>query len=130
MPDPVLIILHQEHSTPGRVGQALKSRGFVLDIRRPRLGDALPAEGEVFPVQAFRYGPCAYAIQFHPEVTHAMMCRWTTRGHERLALPGAKPRVAHFEDRAVHDFSIRAWLTSFLDHWTSQDLPDRVEAAE
>ena len=93
-------------------------------------GAALIAEGEVFPVQAFRYGPCAYAIQFHPEVTHAMMCRWTTRGHERLALPGAKPRVAHFEDRAVHDFSIRAWLTSFLDHWTSQDLSQRAEAAE
>src|SRR5260370_37541848 len=43
MPDPVLIILHQEHSTPGRVGQALKSRGYALDVRRPRLGEPLPA---------------------------------------------------------------------------------------
>src|SRR5712691_869111 len=42
MPDPVLIILHQEHSTPGRVGQALKHRGYALDIRRPRLGEPLP----------------------------------------------------------------------------------------
>jgi GMP synthase (glutamine-hydrolysing) len=39
---PVLIVLHQESSTPGRVGNALRSLGHVLDIRRPRFGDALP----------------------------------------------------------------------------------------
>ncbi|MGA7972017.1 MAG: glutamine amidotransferase, partial [Pseudolabrys sp.] len=39
---PVLIILHQEHSSPGRVGQALSQRGYPLDIRRPRFGDPLP----------------------------------------------------------------------------------------
>src|SRR5262249_50101419 len=36
--------------------------------------------------------PYGIALQFHPEVTHAMMHRWTTTGHERMALPGAKPR--------------------------------------
>jgi GMP synthase (glutamine-hydrolysing) len=223
---PVLIILHQEHSTPGRVGQAFRERGYTLDIRRPRFGDPLPetleqhtgavifggpmsandeedyvrqevewlavplreckpflgiclgaqmlvrqlggrvfthpgghveigyypvrptasglavcegwpshvyqwhregfdlppnstllAEGDMFPVQAFRAGPCAFGIQFHPEVTHAMMCRWTTRGHERMSLPGAKPRRAHFEDRAVHDHAVRNWLAAFVDYW-------------
>ena len=39
---PVLIILHQESSTPGRIGNALRSLGYRLDIRRPRFGDALP----------------------------------------------------------------------------------------
>src|ERR1700754_824248 len=39
---PVLIILHQEPSTPGRVGNALRALGYRLDIRRPRFGDALP----------------------------------------------------------------------------------------
>jgi GMP synthase (glutamine-hydrolysing) len=39
---PVLIVLHQEHSTPGRVGYALRQRGYPLDIRRPRFGDSLP----------------------------------------------------------------------------------------
>ena len=39
---PVLIVLHQEHSTPGRVGNALRSRGFPLDIRRPRFDEPLP----------------------------------------------------------------------------------------
>lgn len=47
MPDlvkpPVLIVLHQEHSTPGRVGLRLAERGYALDIRRPRFGDPLPA---------------------------------------------------------------------------------------
>ena len=39
---PVLIILHQETSTPGRVGNALRALGHTLDIRRPRFGDRLP----------------------------------------------------------------------------------------
>lgn len=39
---PVLIVLHQEHSTPGRVGQRLMQRGYPLDLRRPPLGDRLP----------------------------------------------------------------------------------------
>jgi GMP synthase (glutamine-hydrolysing) len=39
---PVLIVLHQEISTPGRVGNALRALGHRLDIRRPRFGDPLP----------------------------------------------------------------------------------------
>src|SRR5215470_6452893 len=39
---PVLLVLHQELSTPGRVGHYLAKRGFPLDIRRPRFGDPLP----------------------------------------------------------------------------------------
>jgi GMP synthase (glutamine-hydrolysing) len=46
-----------------------------------------------------------------------MMHRWTTTGHERLAMPGAKPRHTHFDDRAVYDFSARAWLKVFLQRW-------------
>jgi GMP synthase (glutamine-hydrolysing) len=225
MTKPVLIVLHQEHSSPGRVGQALVRLGFPLDIRRPRFDDPLPetmenhsaavifggpqsandtedfvkreidwigvplrdnkpylgiclgaqmmarhlgsrvyshpqghaevgyypirptpaglkvcetwpdhvyqwhregfelpagaellAEGDAFSVQAFRYGS-GYALQFHPEVTHAMMCRWTVRGHARMELPGAKPRAAHFADRAVHDLAARNWLAAFLNRW-------------
>jgi GMP synthase (glutamine-hydrolysing) len=222
---PVLIVLHQEHSTPGRIGQALRARGHALDIRRPRFDDPLPdtlaahagavifggpqsandpdhfirreidwiavplkenkpflgvclgaqmlahqlgarvylhphghaevgyypirptaagravceawpdhvyqwhregfdlprdaellAEGDCFPVQAFRSGS-GYALQFHMDVTHAMMCRWTTRGHERMQMPNAQPRDAHFEGRLLHDGACRAWLDAFLDHW-------------
>jgi GMP synthase (glutamine-hydrolysing) len=226
MTKPVLLILHQEHSTPGRVGHHFKARGIPMDVRRPRFGEPLPdtlaghagvvvfggpmsandpddfvrneidwlavplkeekpllgiclgaqmlarhlgasvgarpdgqaeigyypiqptgeglsacpawpshvyqwhregidlphgarllARGDLFEVQAFAYGPAAFGIQFHAEVTHAMMCRWTTRGHERLSLPGAKSRLEHFADRPVYDAGIRTWLADFLDRW-------------
>ncbi len=229
MKRPILTVLHQENSNPGRVGRALRDLGFELDIRRPRFGDPLPetlakhsgavifggpqsansdedfirkeidwisvplkegkpflgiclgaqmlarhlgarvyshpeghaevgyypirptehghevctpwpdhvyqwhregfdqpcgtallAEGDAFPVQAFRYNGAAYALQFHPDVTHAMMCRWTTRGHERMKLPGAKPRAEHFADRAVHDLAARTWLASFMKRWVGK----------
>jgi GMP synthase (glutamine-hydrolysing) len=233
----VLIVLHQEVSSPGRIGYSLRRRGYVLDVRRPRYGDPLPetlenhagavifggpmsandqddfirreidwlavplkegkpylgiclgaqmlahhlgarvykhaeghaeigyypirptatghdvatpwpdhvyqwhregfdlprgsvllAEGDLFPVQAFRYNGAAYALQFHVDVTHAMMCRWTTRGHERMALPGAKPRAEHFKDRAVHDGAAMAWLARFLDCWLKPPAPQRIAA--
>jgi GMP synthase (glutamine-hydrolysing) len=85
--------------------------GFDL----PR-GAELLAEGDTFEVQAIRHGS-GYALQFHPDVTHAMMHRWTTRGHDRMELPGARPRDTHFADRAVYDYSARAWLSVFLERW-------------
>jgi GMP synthase (glutamine-hydrolysing) len=227
---PVLLVLHQELSTPGRVGHYLAQRGIPVDIRRPRCGDPLPAtlaehagavifggpqsandadefirreiewiavplaeekpflgiclgaqmlakhlgarvsthpegkaevgyypirvtehahavcgdwpgyvyqwhregfelphgakllaEGDIFQVQALRYGPDAYGVQFHAEVTHAMMCRWTTRGHARMELPGAKQRAAHFAERPLYDPPIRTWLATFLDRWLAGD---------
>ena len=93
------------------------------------LGGELLAEGDSFPVQAFRYGGPAYALQFHPDVTHAMMCRWTTRGHERTLLPNAKPRIAHFADRAVYDPAGRAWLAAFLNHWLGKSVPEQSRAS-
>jgi GMP synthase (glutamine-hydrolysing) len=233
----ILIVLHQEHSSPGRVGQVLTMLGYPLDIRRPRYGDPLPAhmhdhagavifggpmsandpdefigreidwikvplreakpflgiclgaqmlarhlgapvyghpdghaeigyyairpteagraicpvwpdhvyqwhregfglpdgavklaEGDTFANQAFQYGN-AYGLQFHVDVTHAMMCRWTVRGHARMELPGAKPRAAHFLDRAVHDGAAQAWLAEFINYWLADAEPCR-EAAE
>ena len=236
---PVLVVLHQETSTPGRIGNALRALGHPLDIRRPRFGDALPetldhhagavifggpmsandpdefvrreidwiavplaeqrpflgvclgaqmlakqlgarvaphpegraeigyypirptsdglkicphwpdhvyhwhregfelpsgsellAEGGDFPVQAFRTLNC-FGLQFHPDVTYAMMHRWTTRGAARLELPGACPPHQHFADRARYDVVERAWLKRFLERWLSL-MPASVmsEAAE
>ena len=231
---PVLIVLHQEHSTPGRIGNALRQLGYPLDVRRPRFGDPLPqsmaehaaavifggpmsandedefirreigwigvplkehkpflgiclgaqmcarylggrvfrhphghaeigyypirpteaglaavsvwpecvyqwhregfdlpsgaellAEGDTFEVQAIRYDR-AFALQFHPDVTHAMIHKWTARGHERMLLPGARPRETHFADRAVYDYSARAWLNLFLQRWLASDSKDDV----
>lgn len=235
---PVLLILHQEHSSPGRVGQVLSKLGYPLDIRRPRFGDPLPetmdehagaaifggpqsandeedfikreidwigvplrdnkpylgiclgaqmmahhlggrvyphpqghaqvgyypirptqaglkvcpewpdhvyqwhregfelpaggellAEGDdAFSVQAFRYG-IGYALQFHPEVTHAMMYRWLVRGAHRMELPGTKQRHEHIADRAVHDYASRNWLAAFINHWIGRKQPQQAADA-
>jgi GMP synthase (glutamine-hydrolysing) len=228
---PILIVLHQEHSTPGRVGHRLVSRGHPLDIRRPRFGDVLPdtlaghagavifggpmsvndgdaylkhetewigvalgegapflglclgaqmlalhlgaavgphadghievgwfgltateagrrlldwpqrvhqfhregfglpvgatllAEGaaETFPNQAFAYGPAAFAIQFHIELTTAMVNRWTARIGERAKAPGGQAAALHFEGRALHDWQTAAFLDGFIDLWLARD---------
>lgn len=238
-PQPVLIVLHQETSTPGRIGNALQALGHPLDIRRPRFGDELPltleahagamifggpmsandsdeyirreidwiavplleqrpylgiclgaqmlamqlgarvaphredrvevgyypirptraglkvcpdwpdqvyhwhregfelpsgaellAEGGDFPVQAIRSGH-AFGFQFHPDVTNAMMHRWTVRAAAGLELPGACPRHQHFAERARCDVLERAWLKHFLDDWLSRvPVPMLAEAAE
>ena len=39
---PALIVLHQENSNPGHIGQWLVRNGFPLDIRKPRFGEPLP----------------------------------------------------------------------------------------
>src|SRR5262245_17905380 len=39
---PVLIVLHQESSRPGRIGNVLRELAHSLAIRRPRFGDPLP----------------------------------------------------------------------------------------
>ena len=75
------------------------------------------AQGEMFPEQAFVMGHNAYALQFHPEVTYAMMCRWTTRAHERMAMPGARKRHEHLAGWYRYDRAVHHWIDGFLDHW-------------
>ena len=228
-PPAVLLVVHQETSTPGRIGVKLKRRGYRLDVRRPCLGQPLPedlagyagvvvfggpmsandcgqldfiryeidwisrplaqsvpylgvclgaqmlarhlggsvaphpqgraeigyyevrptaagaefgpwpeqvyqwhregfslpagavllAEGDDFPNQAMRYGDTAFGLQFHPEVTLAMMHRWTVRAAHRFTLPGAQDRAAHLEGRLIHDDAVDRWLDGFLDGWLS-----------
>jgi GMP synthase (glutamine-hydrolysing) len=221
----ILVVLHQEHSTAGRVGRLLRERGYELDIRRPRFDEALPktldehdgaiifggpmsandddawirreidwigvplreekpflgiclgaqmmvrhlggkvaphrdghveigywpirpttsgralmdwpshvyhwhregfehvagldllARGDTFENQAIRCGRAGFGIQFHPEVTHLMLCRWTMGGHEKLDAPGAQDRATQIANRFQHDAAIQAWLAAFLDLW-------------
>jgi len=39
---PILLVVHQKHSNPGRVGGMLRARGYALDRRCPLHGDPLP----------------------------------------------------------------------------------------
>jgi GMP synthase (glutamine-hydrolysing) len=80
-------------------------------------GAELLAEGDDFPNQAYRYGEAAYGIQFHPEVTRAMMHRWTVRASHRFSLPGAQHRAEQLDGNLVHDGPVAKWLDAFLSKW-------------
>lgn len=75
------------------------------------------ARGQTYPNQAFRYGDRAFALQFHCELTLAMMCKWTVKGAERMVMPGAQQRKQHLEGRLVHDAAVKNWCDNFLDLW-------------
>lgn len=96
---------------PGMVYQWHRE-GFSLPS-----GAQLLAVGEHYENQAMRVGSNAYGIQFHAELTFAMVCRWTVRGAHRFGLHGAQGRKDHLEGRYLHDAAVKAWLIDFLDHW-------------
>jgi GMP synthase (glutamine-hydrolysing) len=96
--------------------------GFEL----PR-GAELLAEGDDFPMQAYRFDN-AFGFQFHPDVTIRMMHCWTARGN--MDLPGARPRHEHFAERAVHDVIERAWLSNFMADWLAREPMPMAQAAE
>jgi GMP synthase (glutamine-hydrolysing) len=75
------------------------------------------ARGEHFENQAFRYGPSAYGIQFHPEVTRLSMHRWVVTGAHRFSLPHAQPAPEHLAGNLIHDASVKQWLSQFLERW-------------
>jgi GMP synthase (glutamine-hydrolysing) len=75
------------------------------------------AEGEVFEHQAFRYGRCAFGMQFHPEITLAMIHRWTVSAASRLTQPGAQRAAEHVRAHTLYGARLRAWTFSFLERW-------------
>ncbi len=80
-------------------------------------GAELLATGEAFHNQAFRYGARAYGLQFHPEVSPAVMRRWLDQAGHMLVAPGAHPRERQLADAARHDRPLKAWLEGFLERW-------------
>jgi GMP synthase (glutamine-hydrolysing) len=86
--------------------------GFTLADGAVRL-----AEGPVFPNQAFRYGGSAFGVQFHPEITLAMIHRWTVRAAARLSQPGAQQPADHINAHTLHGAKLRAWTFGFLKNW-------------
>jgi GMP synthase (glutamine-hydrolysing) len=101
--------------------------GFALPA-----GSVLLARGDTFPNQAFSYGGTAYGLQFHIELTNAMVGRWTRRIAERPKAPGAQDAAEHFTGRALHDWKTALFLERFIDCWLGSDprgVPAR-QAAE
>ncbi len=102
---------------PGHVYQWHRE-GFDLPC-----GSTLLAKGQDFEAQAFRYRANAYGFQFHPEVTFAIMCRWSLLTRERLTEPGARPRHRHLEGWLRHDRAVARWSSAFLHHWLAGAKP-------
>jgi len=68
-------------------------------------------------VRRFAVG-LAIGFQFHPDVTTAMMYRWTTLAPARH-VPGARPAPSISPTvRAIR--GERAWLKRFLDCWLTR----------
>ena len=44
MSEPIAVVLHRQHSCPGRIGRLLRARGHKLAFFRPALGDELPED--------------------------------------------------------------------------------------
>ena len=86
--------------------------GFGLAAGMERL-----AVGEVFENQAVRYGPSAYGLQFHPEVSFQTMNRWAQSAPLKLTAPGAQLLAMQRQQGRRHDRPGMAWLSGFLDRW-------------
>jgi len=98
--------------------------GFDLPAGTERL-----ATGATFENQALRLGN-AYGIQFHPEVTNAMMMRWTTKAAHMLDSPGAQSRQEQISDRRRYEEPTVRWLERFLDIWLDAGEISTAAAAE
>ena len=230
---PVLVIMHGEASSAGRIGQALRQRGYGLEICKPRYGSALPrtlanhagvvvfggpmscndpecyikdeidfvgvalkenkpffgvclgaqmlakhlgaavgkhpagrveigyhevrptphgrllgpwpehvyqwhregfdvpyggvslAHGDVFENQAFSVGGAAIGIPFHPEITYAMVHRWTTMAKDWRDSDGAQERSGQLTSHLLHAGAVNRWLGGLVGAW----LGGRVQVA-
>jgi GMP synthase (glutamine-hydrolysing) len=78
------------------------------------------ASSDLYPHQAFCLDEKTVAIQFHVELTLAMMHAWGVRGAHRFELPNAQDKQAHLSGRLIHDAKSNVWLDAFLDKWIGQ----------
>jgi GMP synthase (glutamine-hydrolysing) len=81
----VLIIVHQAHSTPGRVGELLEQRGCTLDRRCPNLGDLLPCDLSPYAATVLFGGPQSANDDHLPGIRAEL--DWL----EQTALPSDRP---------------------------------------
>ena len=77
----------------------------------------LLAQGSQFPNQAFRYQSNAYGIQFHPEITRAIMKTWLTAGSHLLSNSGAHCADQQIEDESFYGENMGHWCWNFMENW-------------
>lgn len=85
MSQKVLIVVHQEKSTPGRVGEFLTARGFELDRRCPNLGEPLPTDLSGYAASIVFGGPMSANDDHLPGIRAEL--EWI----EKHALPSGRP---------------------------------------
>lgn len=81
----VLIVVHQEQSTPGRVGEFLTARGYELDRRCPNVGDPLPTNLPDYAASIVFGGPMSANDDHLPGIRAEL--DWL----EKYALPSGRP---------------------------------------
>jgi GMP synthase (glutamine-hydrolysing) len=81
----VLIVVHQEESTPGRVGEFLTARGFELDRCCPNLGEPLPTDLSGYAASIVFGGPMSANDDHLPGIRAELA--WL----EKHALPSGRP---------------------------------------
>jgi GMP synthase (glutamine-hydrolysing) len=88
----------------------------------PRSARLLVSSQGAFPNQAFIFGPAAVAVQFHPEITHDQVNRWSGANPVRLLMRGARPRHEQLAGHLTHGPLVRAWLDQMLRRWVEGRL--------
>lgn len=83
----------------------------------PRGAKLLAVADGPFVNQAFSHGRAAIGLQFHPEITYALVSRWSGRAAQRLEQTGAQDRAGQLADHIANGPVVRAWLGRFLADW-------------
>ncbi len=83
----------------------------------PRDGTLLATSDGAYPNQAFGFGPAAFGVQFHPEITHAQVNRWSGGNPMRLLMRGAMPRPEQIDTHLMQGPRVLSWLDQFLARW-------------
>jgi GMP synthase (glutamine-hydrolysing) len=81
------------------------------------------ATGPTFENQAMAYGNRALGVQFHPEITYALVARWTYDASHRLGLKGAQSREEQLRAHILHGDRVMTWLDGFVGRWLDPDGP-------
>jgi len=91
-------------------------------FERPHGATVLATADGPFENQAIIYGDAAVGVQFHPEITYAMVNRWSGSNPHRLTLPGAQDRHSQLSSHLAYGPAVRRWLDAFMPRWLTSHV--------